>query len=128
MFPLNIHWCFLTYIYQICSFALAAKRRYDSKHINNQSDLRFFCYFLFCSRRCVYICIDEYPISYIHHGNKRIRDSPHPPHSCPPPAALRTAPAWGGGESLMGIFPCWIYDIGYLFIEIQLHLRLGLII
>ena len=37
---------------------------------------------------------------------------------------------WGGGESLIGIFPYWIKDIGYIsiciYIYVRIQLRLGL--
>ena len=62
----------------------------------------------------------------IEYGSRPIRDSPHPtgwdpPQPTPscracPPAQVVPGGAWGGewGESLMGIFPYQISDIGYV--------------
>ena len=52
-------------------------------------------------------------ISIILYGNIPIRDSlpPHPPHAPHRPSADRPGMGSGGGESLMGVFPYWTYDI-----------------
>ena len=58
---------------------------------------------------------------------------PTPPHVPPRPSCGRPQHevGWGGvaGDSLMGLFPCWIWRLGiyiYMYIGIQLRLRLRL--
>ena len=78
---------------------------------------------LICVRtRHVYIYIYiyiQYAISiwaYTHKGFP-----PTPPHAGL--ASRGAGGAWGGvGGPFMGIFPCWIRDIGYLFICVYIHM------
>ena len=60
----------------------------------------YICYLL----PIVFIHTNRYPISYVIYGNVPIRDSP---------GTSVDDPGMGvaGGESLMGVFPYWIFDI-----------------